>query len=179
MGDDNIFWILFLITRYEFAPRRDMWYSRSQCKYIKTTGIGTDRKYYTLCLPFSLPYHVESHAAILKPASSTKKRPPVRAHKNVHVRLSLRIYPTEAQSPRKLAVMPTLRPSSRLPGPVTGSVWLRRSKIAFTSHSSCYFLCRSSRSCSRSSTDKALVLNWGRGKYNRHYLVSILPAFRN
>ena len=32
-------WVLILITRYEFASRRDLLSSRSQCKYIKPPGI--------------------------------------------------------------------------------------------------------------------------------------------
>ena len=41
MGDNiYIYWVLILITRYEFASRHDIWSSRSWCKYIKTPGIG-------------------------------------------------------------------------------------------------------------------------------------------
>ena len=30
-----MFWFIILITHYEFVPRHDLWYSRSQCNYIK------------------------------------------------------------------------------------------------------------------------------------------------
>ena len=35
-----IFGILISITSYELAAWSDMWYSRSMCKYIESTGIG-------------------------------------------------------------------------------------------------------------------------------------------
>ena len=31
--------VLILVTRYELSSRRDLWYSRSWCKYIGTPGI--------------------------------------------------------------------------------------------------------------------------------------------
>ena len=36
----EMFGVLNLIMCYKFASRRDMLSSRSQCKYIKPTGIG-------------------------------------------------------------------------------------------------------------------------------------------
>ena len=40
MGDDKCFGVLILITHYLFASQSNLWYSMSQCKYIKPPVIG-------------------------------------------------------------------------------------------------------------------------------------------
>ena len=110
---------------------------------------------YNICRAYSSCI-ISSSVKELEHVRSTERRPPLVHTKMCAHALPCRYVPQESESAESCG-NPTRRTSPRLHNPGTGSMRFQRSKIAFTTNSISYNICRYYSSCRRSSYGKSLI----------------------